>query len=409
MKKTISSIDGSPKTVKKLRSGQLLIECERKTHSDNLLKMSKIAGITVEVRAHPFLNSSKGIIKSRDLELCTEEEIAEELKDQGVTSVYRIKIRKDKKIIETSTLILTFNKPEIPKEIKAGFLNIKVEIYIPNPMRCNNCQKFGHLKKHCKKNEICPRCGEEGHTLETCTETAKCINCKGNHLSFSKSCPRWLEEKEIQKIKTLKKINYQEAKKQIQSQKSVDLMSERNYAGVLKGETRKQTQHVETQTEEIPELFYKDRSGVFRKWVMKESIISEKNRTITEVGESLPEKDNKKDSPVKDNTKSKTKLTNQEDLKTHNKKVEEAVEKTHKDKVMTDLISPKVKIDNLSNQENPEINKRNKIMDYTQEYDMEVIEDCSSENSPKNNRNKKQNKSQQAKSNIIIKTLQKSN
>jgi hypothetical protein len=186
-------------------------------------------------------------------------------------------------------------------------------------------------------------------------------------------------------------------------------MSERNYAGVLKGEIRKQTQHVETQTEEIPELFYKDRSGVFRKWVMKEIIISEKNRTITEVGESLPEKDNKKDSPVKDNTKSKTKLTNQEDLKTHNKKVEEAVEKTHKDKVMTDLISPKVKIDNLSNQESPEINKRNKIMDYTQEYDMEVIEDCSSENSPKNNRNKKQNKSQQAKSNIIIKTLQKSN
>ena len=75
IEKLITGMAGSPKSVKKIRSGALLVECEKKSHSDNLLRTKVLAGIEVEVKVRAFLNSSKGIIRSKELEYCTEEEI----------------------------------------------------------------------------------------------------------------------------------------------------------------------------------------------------------------------------------------------------------------------------------------------------------------------------------------------
>ena len=61
----------------------------------------------------------------------TTDEIKEYLKSQGVLNVRRITIKKDGKIIETNTFVLTFNRPTIPKEIRIFYRLIKVELYIP--------------------------------------------------------------------------------------------------------------------------------------------------------------------------------------------------------------------------------------------------------------------------------------
>lgn len=284
IEKAITGLAGSPKSVKKLRSGQLLIECDKRAHSNNLLRSQQMAGINIESKPHVFLNSSKGIIKSKDLEQCSEKELVEELKNQGVTEAYRIKIKKENKVINTNTIILTFNRPNIPKEIKAGFLQLKVEEYIPNPMRCFNCQRFGHLKKHCKRNAVCPRCGTEGHELTTCDKEMKCINCNGNHLSFSKVCPKYIEEKEIQKVKTQKNISYQEARKITLSQSSI--YNVKNYAEVIKTGVKKSVKNAETQTPSLPELYYKDENGVYKKWEMKlENKISQNTSISTQATE----------------------------------------------------------------------------------------------------------------------------
>ena len=73
----------------------------------------------------------------------SEEEMKEYPKSQGVTSVKRIIIKKEGKHIETNTFVLTFNTPIVPKDIKIFYRNIKIELYIPNPLRCFWCQKFG--------------------------------------------------------------------------------------------------------------------------------------------------------------------------------------------------------------------------------------------------------------------------
>ena len=50
---------------------------------------------------------------------------------------------------------------------------------------------------------------------QRCMHEAKCINCQGNHASNDKTCPKWKEEKDIQRIKEESGISYTEAKKQM--------------------------------------------------------------------------------------------------------------------------------------------------------------------------------------------------
>ena len=150
IEKPISGIV-KPISVKKLNNGTLLIEVDKKTYADNLLKMKTFAGLKIKAFPHISLNSSKGVVRSSELSLCTLDEIKTYLKPQGVSDVKRISIKRNDEIINTNTYIFTFNKSQLPKEIKVGYSLIKINPYIPNPLRCYNCQKFGHHETKCIK------------------------------------------------------------------------------------------------------------------------------------------------------------------------------------------------------------------------------------------------------------------
>jgi len=66
--KTIKSVAGEVKEVKRLRNGELLVHCATRSQSLNLLKLKSFAGIPCKVTPHKSLNSSKGIV--RDKERC---------------------------------------------------------------------------------------------------------------------------------------------------------------------------------------------------------------------------------------------------------------------------------------------------------------------------------------------------
>ena len=134
IEKQIESIIGTPKNVKKLKNGTLLVETNRKSQTDNLLKITKFFNINVSVTEHKTLNSCKGIIRDRMLKHETEENITEYLNTQGVTACKRFKIKKDGNFIETNTLLLTFNTTTLPKSLKIFYRIIPVEVYIPNPL-----------------------------------------------------------------------------------------------------------------------------------------------------------------------------------------------------------------------------------------------------------------------------------
>lgn len=212
--KGIEGIAGEPKTVKKLRDG-ILVEVTKKSHSDNLLKCGTFVNHPVTVSPHRTLNSSKGVIRCRELKGMTEEDICNEMAAQSVTNVYRIKINRGKQA--TDTYILTFNAPNIPTSVKIGYMNVKCSMYIPNPLRCYNCQNYGHGSSKCNQPQRCSRCGDD-HGHETCTVAEPmCLHCSANHATSDKHCPRFLKEKAVVEIKYRENISFPEARRKVES------------------------------------------------------------------------------------------------------------------------------------------------------------------------------------------------
>ena len=83
--------------------------------------------------------------------------------EQGATDVRIITIRQDGVIKPTHTYVLTFNSPNLPTVVKIGFMQVKVDVYIPNPLRCYNCQVFGHNENKCGRHAVCCNCGKLEH------------------------------------------------------------------------------------------------------------------------------------------------------------------------------------------------------------------------------------------------------
>ena len=52
--------------------------------------------------------------------------------------------------IKLSTFLKTFNTPNISTSIRIDLYNVRINPYIPNPVRYFKCQKFGHGQGQCK-------------------------------------------------------------------------------------------------------------------------------------------------------------------------------------------------------------------------------------------------------------------
>lgn len=83
---------GEPKTIKKQRSGELLVVVNNSKQAANLKKCTHLSNISVSVSPHKTLNTSRGVISARDLLQFTEDEIVENLKKQNVIEARRIQI-----------------------------------------------------------------------------------------------------------------------------------------------------------------------------------------------------------------------------------------------------------------------------------------------------------------------------
>ena len=188
VQKGFQAVAGTLESIKRLRDGFFLVECGKRAQAQNLLRTNRFIDRPVRVSIHKTLNSSRGVIRCQNLADMTEVEIRDELKDQGVAGVNRVTLKKEGKVIPTNILFLTFGSPELPKEITAGYLKVKVASFVLNPMRCFNCNKFGHTSQCCKVSAKCTGCGKDKHEGQ-CEGPKLCSNCNGPHASSAKDCP----------------------------------------------------------------------------------------------------------------------------------------------------------------------------------------------------------------------------
>ena len=128
-----------------------------------------------------------------------------------------MKLKKEGQSVETNTLLLTFDRVNVPKSLKIFYRVVPVDVYVPNPLRCFNCQRFGHHENNCSEDpgSVCENCEADGHAHHTsqCKNPTKCINCGKDHSPKSNICEVWLKEKAIMKLKVTNNISNLEAKK----------------------------------------------------------------------------------------------------------------------------------------------------------------------------------------------------
>ena len=243
------SIAGEPMSIKNLGSGDLLIQCAKEAHEKNLLQMKTFCGLKCSVTPHSSLNTSKGIIRCPALNRVTSDDIMEGMLEQGVTDVRRITVRGDGETKSTNTYVLTSNSPTLPTVVK---MQVKVDVYIPNPLRCYSCQVFGHHENKCGRHTVCCNCGEPEHCGPSgvCNKPAKCVNCSGDHPANSKQCPQWEKEKKIIKIKCENNLSFPDACKQYEQ-----FYTGQTYASTVKPGTCNKTTQTENKTTQTDDSF----------------------------------------------------------------------------------------------------------------------------------------------------------
>lgn len=234
IQKILLAAVGTVRSAKKLRSGAVLVEVATKAQYDLAMKMHTWIDIPVKVSEHRSLNSSRGVIRCRDFKECDESEVLDALRTQGVTAVKQIKTRRDGVLKPTGTFILTFNTHAPPQSVKAAYLSIAVDQYIPNPLRCYNCQHYGHGKSSCSRPEICAKCGGKGHSDNGCSNDLHCCNCGGSHGAFSKDCPEWQRQQKISRIKVERNISFPEAAKIVDTSGNTSHHKGKSYAQAVR-------------------------------------------------------------------------------------------------------------------------------------------------------------------------------
>ena len=245
------SLTGEPKSIKTLRSGDLLIQCAKETHEKTLLQMKTFCGLKCSVKPHSSLNTSKDIVCCPALSKVTSEHNLEFMAEQGVTDVRRINVRCDGEMKPTNTYVFTFNSPVLPTAVKVGFIQVKVDVYIPNPLRCYNCQVFDHHENKCGRHTVCFNCAQPEHCASgQCDKPAKCVNCSGDHPANSKQCPQWEKERQILKIKCEQNISFPEARKHYEQ-----FNGPKTYASAVKPGTCNKSTQTENKSTQIDDSF----------------------------------------------------------------------------------------------------------------------------------------------------------
>ena len=253
--KAIEGIAGKPKETKALtKAGLLLIEVDKKHYATNLLKATLLHDIPVEITAHRWLNSSKGVITCHNIDGVDDDEIKKNLKesDQNVQDVFRLSTFKNGQKTKSNTFVITFSVPTLPEKLYVGHYRVNVRLYIPNPRRCFNCHQFQHTAKFCKNEAVCAKCGQSGHGENECQSDAVCVNCKGTHKASSKACPQWKKEKSIVEYKYTHNVSFQAARTVVENEGSTPTITNNanaTYSSVLTNSSKPSKSEMGTQTE----------------------------------------------------------------------------------------------------------------------------------------------------------------
>jgi len=86
LSKAFQAAIGTVTSVKRFRTGHILVTTDNPTYTQKLLQLTELAGVPIKAFPHRTLNNSKGVVRCGELKHRSTEEIVNELAPQGVTN-----------------------------------------------------------------------------------------------------------------------------------------------------------------------------------------------------------------------------------------------------------------------------------------------------------------------------------
>ncbi len=185
--------------------------------------MTKVCGKEVEkvkkTGDGPFM---KGVIYGIPVEEKLED-LKSNIRGGKVIEIKRLQTRKGGERVDSLSILLVFQERVLPDKVRVGYMSYNVRAYVPPPLRCYKCQKYGHIADGCKGKQKCGKCGGE-HEYGKCEDGAeiKCANCGGAHMVTYGGCEVRKRAVEIQQIIRNKDISYADAVKVVQKERRVE-------------------------------------------------------------------------------------------------------------------------------------------------------------------------------------------
>lgn len=245
--KTLMSnkIDGVV-AIRTLTQNTIRVQCKSREVANQLVCSSAINAEYKCFIPNGFVKSV-GVIRGVPLEV-TEEDFDQFLESPTpVETVERINYwdRAENRAKPGTSVKLTFRSQNIPNEVKLLYVVKKVELFVPKPVLCNKCLRYGHIAKSCRSRDtVCTNCstithafgdpscnGSCDHCKRSCTPTCRHCTTNTNHRTNSNTCPVMKAQIKIKEHMTKNKCTYHETKIYFES---VSEHGAGTYAGVTK-------------------------------------------------------------------------------------------------------------------------------------------------------------------------------
>ena len=216
--KQLGGLIGDVDEVRRLFSGDLRITTKSAKQTRDILKLKTLCGRSVEITAPFWWNTCVGIAYGECIGSMTSDEIIEGIHsipgNPKVAMVKHFTRPEGGRFVNLNLAKFTFATKTLPAEIKLGYENAKVRLFIPEPLRCYACQDYGHGKNKCTAAAHCAKCDSVEHDRDNCPEgtAPKCHNCGLDHTSWSRDCAVYKHEKEICTYKVTKDVSYRAAR-----------------------------------------------------------------------------------------------------------------------------------------------------------------------------------------------------
>lgn len=159
--KLTKEVVGTIEKIKKLTDGKLLLFCKDSKQQKTALRIKSMIGHKVECSVPEEKIWVRGVIITGIPTDVSTEEVKKNITGASVKDVRRLKFVRNNEKIDSLSVVLNFDEVKLPERVFLGFVSYTVRQYVPPPLRCYKCQKFGHVAAVCRGKQRCARCGGE--------------------------------------------------------------------------------------------------------------------------------------------------------------------------------------------------------------------------------------------------------